>query len=89
MAVEPGKWLVNLLKVSEMMEDAQSMQVIRHSCLRDRVIAGMARKSNAQRKQQHDSVRKRGRPCGTGNSALGEFFARIVLVDNSMVCCYL
>lgn len=59
-----------------MMEDAQSMEALRHShsCLRDRIIAGMARKNNVPQERG----RKRGRRCGTASSALGEFFAPAV-----------
>lgn len=60
-----------------MMEDAQSMESLRHSCLRDRVIAGIARKNNVQQELE-DAGRKRGRRCGTASNAVGECFSPAV-----------
>ncbi|CAN0051141.1 unnamed protein product [Pylaiella littoralis] len=66
-----------LAQVSGMMEDAQSMEALRHShsCLRDRVIAGMARKNNVPQERG----RKRGRRCGTASSVLERAYSPAVV----------
>eukprot|EP00752_Nemacystus_decipiens_P003651 g3365.t1 len=41
-----------------MMNDAQPLQALRNSCLRDRAIAGMARKNNVHREYEQNTRRK-------------------------------
>lgn len=60
------------LKVSKMMENAQPVQALRDSFRRDRVAANVSRKFAAPREKAGKVGRKRGRRCGTANSALGE-----------------
>lgn len=61
-----------------MMEDAQSLEAIRHSCLRRRETAGMTHKNNVQQQQECNAGRKRGRRGGTANRALGKCFTPVV-----------
>ena len=69
-----------------MMDDAQPVQALRSSCLRDRAIAGVARKNNAQREYEQNATRKRGRRCGTANSALGKLkISHFYCIDSMIV----
>lgn len=59
------------------MEHAKPMQALRHSALRDRVIAGVARKKTTQREQERNISKKRGRRSGATHSALGKIRALV------------
>lgn len=76
--------LTFLIQVSGMVEDAQPLQALRNNCLRDRAIAGMARKNNVRQEQDRNTGRKRGRRCGTANSTLGRSSARLICTTETV-----
>ncbi|CAM9161191.1 unnamed protein product [Hapterophycus canaliculatus] len=73
-----------LAQVSELMEHAKPMQTLRHSCIRDRVIADVARKKTTQREQERNISRKRGRRSGTANNELEQVYLPAGVASNGM-----
>ncbi|CAN0071598.1 unnamed protein product, partial [Scytosiphon promiscuus] len=73
-----------LAQVFELMEHAKPMQTLRHSSLRDRAIAGVARRETAQRERERTISRKRGRRSGTAHSALEQAYLPSGLSGESM-----
>ncbi|CAN0435689.1 unnamed protein product, partial [Ectocarpus sp. 12 AP-2014] len=63
-----------IAQVSKMMENAQPVQALRDSFRQDRVTANVSRKFAAPRQKESKVGRKRGRRCGTANSALEQAY---------------